>query len=259
MTIKEDAQEMKSIKVAMCQIVALDGDRAGNFIRIENALQEAKQNGAELACFPETCIYGWVNSGAHQRAHPIPGADSDRLCELARKYQLHLAIGLAEKDGPNLHDSAVLIDDRGNILIKHRKINILTSLMTPPYTPGTEVQIAQTNFGKIGLLICADTFKSALLEKMAALKPDLVIVPYGWAAPEEMWPQHGESLVETVTRAAIAIGAPVIGTDLVGEITKGPWTGQIFGGQSVAADGNGLPLAKGEDRDRDIIIFILDL
>ena len=32
----------KSAGIAMCQIVILDGDRSGNFVRIENAIAEAK-------------------------------------------------------------------------------------------------------------------------------------------------------------------------------------------------------------------------
>ena len=64
---------MRTIQMAMCQIVCLDGDRAGNFVRIENALREAKAAQADIACFPETAILGWVNPEAHERAFPIPG------------------------------------------------------------------------------------------------------------------------------------------------------------------------------------------
>ena len=47
---------MRTIKVAMCQIFSLDGDRNGNFVRIENAVAQAKDAGAEIICFPETLI-----------------------------------------------------------------------------------------------------------------------------------------------------------------------------------------------------------
>jgi len=72
------------LKVAMCQIFALDGDREGNFVRIEAALREARAQGAAIACFPETTVLGRVNPQAHERAHPIPGADTDRQrdCEI---------------------------------------------------------------------------------------------------------------------------------------------------------------------------------
>jgi len=217
-------------------------------------MQEAVQQGAEIVCLPETCLLGWVNPQAHERACAIPGPDSERLCGLARQYRVHLCVGLAEKDGDRLYDSAILIDDQGEILLKHRKINLLTHLMEPPYTPGTEVQVCETSFGRIGLLICADSFDMALCERMQQLKPDLVLIPYGWAASAEKWPQHGAELKSVVQRAAQAVNAPIIGTDLVGQITHGPWKGMVYGGQSVAARANGDIIAGGKDRQRDIMV-----
>ncbi len=251
--------EDRFVKVAICQIFCLDGDRSGNFARIENAVAEAKRAGADIACLPETAILGWVNPEAHRRAYPIPGEDSERLRGLAARYRIFISAGLAEKEGERLYDSVILVDDEGRILLKHRKINILTELMTPPYAPGEEVGVAETCFGRIGLLICADTFKNDLLQRMAVLEPDLVLVPYGWAAEEDHWPTHGKELENTVAKAARTIGAPVVGTDLVGEITHGPWTGLVYGGQSVAADAEGNVLTVAADRDREIKIIRVPL
>lgn len=245
---------MLTIKIAMAQIFSLDGDRAGNFVRIENAIQEAKDDEADIICFPEMVILGWVNPDAHDRACPIPGEDSERLCELAKKYEIYLCTSLAEKDGTKLYDSAVFIDQNGDIVLKHRKINILAELMTPPYTPGKGVNVVETEFGKIGLLICADTHSDEILQRMAKLKPDLLLVPYGYAEMENNWPEHGKELERVVNEAGRKTGAVVVGTNLVGEITKGPWKGRIFGGHSVAADKNGKTLTIGADRDRDIKI-----
>jgi len=239
----------------MCQIFSLDGDRDGNFVRIENAVRQAKDAGAEIVCFPETIILGWVNSDAHQRAYSIPGKDSAHLCKLAKDYQSFLCVGLAEKEGSCLYDSVVLIDDKGQILLKHRKINLLTELMSPPYTAGKNVDVVETGFGKIGLLICADTHKDKILNRMAALKPDLLLVPYGYAAEENQWPGHGKELEKVVKTAAKKTGTPVVGTNLVGEITKGPWKGRIYGGHSIAVDKTGETISIAKDRDRDINIF----
>jgi len=245
-----------SVKIALSQILALDGDREGNFVRIESAIKEAVQQRAEIVCFPETCVLGWVNPQAHDLACAIPGQDSERLCKLAQQYEVHVCVGLAEKHRDKLYDSAILIDDQGKILLKHRKINILAHLMEPPYTPGKEIQICETRFGRIGLLICADSFEMSLCERMRQLKPDLVLIPYGWAAPEEKWPQHGKELESVVQRAAQAMNATVIGTDLVGKISHGPWKGMVYGGQSVAAHANGDIIAVGKDRQRDIVVIM---
>ncbi|MBI1387650.1 MAG: serine hydrolase [bacterium] len=246
-----------SVNVAMAQIVCLDGDREGNFARIEHAIHEASQAGAQIVCFPETALLGWVNPDAHDRADPIPGPSSDRLCDLAKRYSVYLCVGLAEKDGDALYDSAILIDDRGRILSKHRKMNILNELMKPSYVPGREIVAVDTPLGRIGMLICADTFVDGNLARMAAQKPDLVLVPYGWAAPEEKWPGHGKELEKTVVNAAKRIGAPVVGTDVVGAISHGPWTGWVYGGQSIAASRDGKVLGVAADRDRDVKIITI--
>jgi len=248
-----------TVKVAICQIFCLDGDLAGNLARIDHALEDARAGGAQIACFPETSLLGWVNPAAHERAEPIPGKGTGQLAALARKHRIWICCGLAEKAGENLHDSVVLLDNEGRLVLQHRKINILTNLMTPPYTAGTSVTCADTPFGKIGLLICADSFKEDILKEMADLDPDLVLIPYGWAAPEDRWPDHGKALEKTVCSAARIIGAPVVGTDLVGQISSGPWKGFIYGGWSLAADRSGKTIQSCRDRDRDIRIVDLKL
>jgi len=243
----------------MGQIVCLDGDRRGNLARIEHAIAEAKGAGADIVCLPEMALLGWVNPDAHQRAQPIPGRDSEFLCQLARDHDISLSVGLAEKKGNHLYDSALLIDDQGQVLLKHRKINLLAKLMTPPYTPGEEVRVVETRLGRIGLLICADTHEAEILAQMAELEPRLLLVPYGYAAAEEAWPGHGKALERVVTNTAKTTGVPVIGTNLIGRISHGPWRGLTYGGHSVAADRTGKILALGRDLDRDVKLITLAL
>jgi predicted amidohydrolase len=243
----------------MCQIFILDGDRSGNFVRIENAIAEAKSKGAELICFPEATMLGWLNSDAHARACTIPGPDSEQLCELAKKYGVYLCIGVEEFELGRLFNSALLIDDRGRILLKHRQVNIPQKLMSPPYSAGSESDIATVNtkFGKIGLLICADTHREDLLDRMAALKPNLLLAPYGYAEEELKWPAHGEEFHNVVINAAKRTGAAVIGTNPVGRISRGPWGGRVYGGNSIAVDKTGNIIDTAKDRDRDVKIVLI--
>jgi len=251
--------EGRKVKIASAQIFCLDGDRSGNLVRIENAVKKAKEEGAQLVAFPESCLFGWENPDAHKRASPIPGEDSDILRGLAKKHGIYIHIGIDEKDGERLYGASILIDNTGKILLKHRKNNVLAELMTPPYSEGSGVEAVDTGLGRIGVMICADSFRTGMLEQMNALKPDFVLIPYGWAAEETEWPEHGRELQKTVTKAAQTIGAPVIGTDLVGEISRGPWTGRIYGGQSVGSDEKGTVLFVSKDRDADIALITLHL
>jgi predicted amidohydrolase len=252
-------ERVPTVRIAVCQILVIDGDREGNFRRIEYALEAARAGRADIAAFPESVILGWQNPDAHRRAAPIPGADSERLAARARQYGLMICIGLDEKDGERLYDSAILLDKTGKLLRKHRKLNVLAHLMDPPYAVGEPegVGAIDTEYGRIGIMICADTFVDAYVERMALLKPDLVLVPFGWAAEVDKWPQHAKELESLVARRAATWKCPVVGTDLVGVIMHGPWKGRTYGGASVVADGAGQMLSI--LRDRDVEVRVVEL
>jgi predicted amidohydrolase len=246
-----------TVRLAICQILVIDSDREGNFRRIEYALDQAEAQHADIAIFPESSILGWENPDAHRMAAPIPGADSDRVAGLARQHHIMIAIGMDEKDGDKLYDSAILVDKTGKLLWKHRKINVLPELMTPPYSQGRpqDIGVVDTEFGRIAVLICADTFTDAFVKRMKTLKPDLMLVPYGWAAPDNQWPQHSKALETLVKMRAAQVQCPMAGVDLVGEMTHGPWAGQTYGGSSFVADGTGKILLTGKDRDTDFRVI----
>jgi len=247
------------VRIAVCQILVIDGDREGNLRRIEYALESARDQHAEIATFPESALLGWENPDAHTLATPIPGPDSDRIAALARKYDMMIAIGLDEKDGDRLYDSAILVDKSGKILWKHRKLNVLPGLMDPPYSVGARegIGVVDTEFGRIGVVICADTFVDEYARKIANLKPDLMLVPYGWAANVEEWPEHEKELEKLVSSRAKLWGCPTVGTDLVGAMTHGPWKGKTYGGGSVVADASGKVLEILRDRDTDVRVVEL--
>ena len=246
-----------AVRIAVCQTFCIDGDVEGNLRRIEYAVEEAAGRRAALACFPETALLGWVNPAAHELAAPIPGALSDRIAALAKKHKIMIAIGICEKDGEALYDSAILIDGDGEILLKHRKINILSELMDPPYARGSidEIRAVDTAIGRVGMLICADTFREELVNAAAAQQPELLIVPYGWAAEVDAWPEHAERLAACVSSAAQRAECPVVGTDVVGVISGGPWKGKTYGGQSLIADADGRVLGRLRDRDAEVRVF----
>ncbi len=253
--------QSRTVRVAVCQILSIDGDREGNFRRVEYALEDARAAHADIAAFPESVILGWENPDAHRMAAPIPGADSDRIAALARRYGLMISIGLDETDGGKLYDSAILVDKTGKLLWKHRKLNVLAFLMDPPYSEGRpeDVGVTQTEFGRIGLVICADTFQDPIARRIQDLAPDLMLVPYGWAAPVEQWPEHAKELEKLVVRRAAQWKCPVVGTDVIGQMTHGPWKGQTYGGASVVVDASGKVLDILRDRDVEVRTVTLEL
>lgn len=253
--------EPRVVRVAVCQTLCIDSDLEGNFRRVAYALEEAAEQGAQIACFPETALLGWINPEAHELAEAIPGPVTDRLSALAAEHGMMICIGLCEKDGDDLYDSVVLISAAGELLAVHRKVNCLPGLMDPPYRAGDAeaVEVVETEFGRVGMLICADTFVEDLVRSARDQRADLLLVPYGWAAPKSAWPGHGQSLADRVRITAELAGCSVVGTNSVGCISSGPWRGFIYGGLSPVACPTGEVLGILHDRSPQIRVFEVPL
>jgi len=86
-----------------------------------------------------------------------------------------------------------------------------------------------------------------------------MLVPYGWAATDDKWPDHSKELEALVSRRASQVRCPMAGVDLVGEMTHGPWAGWTYGGSSFVADANGRILLTARDRDTDLQVIELPI
>jgi len=272
----------KTLKVGVAQIMCLGGDRDGNFVRIEHAAATAAAGGAELVVFPEMVILGWDNPLAWTEAFPIPGADTDRLGSIAKKHKIAMVVGLAEKANQStLHDSSVLLDQTGQLLSVHRKIYIISRLISPPYTPGvldaTNIRaigltLADGSMITVGLLICADTMRGDVVAAMAAAKPQLVAVPFGFSACPSgisnanrsecgtfVLPHDGPRLTNLIASVANATNAVVVGTNSVGQQIVGPLAGQTYSGWSSVVEPGGAIKAVLADRDVEVRVVEVTL
>lgn len=93
-----------------------------------------------------------MNPEAHVRADSILRRDADALCAIANRYGIYMCVGICEKAGEDLYDSAILVDDCGRLFLTHRKQNMLTELLGPPQKRGTEVKAFDTGLGRLGPL-----------------------------------------------------------------------------------------------------------
>ncbi len=57
-------------------------------------------------------------------AQTVPGPATRRLGEVAKKYGMYIVAGLDERDGEGVYSTAVLIDRRGEVAGKYRKVTI---------------------------------------------------------------------------------------------------------------------------------------
>ena len=171
----------KSISVSLIQYDCPQNKKEA-IVKIANLVEQAGPK-ANLILIAETPYtpYTTVESFANV-AETIPGNYSDRLSQLAVKHNTYISSGIIEKEGNAIYNSAILLSPKGNIIHKQRKISLADCDISGGFTPGSEIEIVETEFGKIGILICIDTSVEKHIYRMAGLKPDLILVPaYGLA------------------------------------------------------------------------------
>jgi len=75
------------------------------------------------------------------KAEPIPGPSTETVAAVARAQQVNIVFGMLEKEGSQLFNTAVLIDRSGNIVGKHRKVQLPLSDAAIGITPGSAVAV----------------------------------------------------------------------------------------------------------------------
>jgi predicted amidohydrolase len=157
-------------------------DKAEAIERIEALVVEAA-DGADLVLLAETPFTPYTTvADFRPLAETIPGPFTDRLGRLAQRLGIYLCSGAIERDGDAVYNAAVLFSPGGDLLHKHRKVTLASCDITGGFTPGSEIQTVETPFGRVGILICLDTIERANQNTLAALQPDLILVPsYGLA------------------------------------------------------------------------------
>ena len=238
-----------SIKLAMGQMRVEGGDVEGNLERAWTMIRDAADKSAQIVVLPECLDVGWTHPSARAKATPVPGPTSDVLCASARQAGIHVAAGLTERDGERIYNTALLIGPDGDILLTHRKINIL-DIAQDLYSIGDRLGVAHTDLGTIGLNICADNFANSihLGHAQARMGAQLLISPSACAVPadhDNARDPYGDDWKPPYAKLARTYAMPVVGVSNVGWMTGGPWEGWKCIGCSLAVGSDGAIAAEG--------------
>ncbi|MCK5248957.1 MAG: carbon-nitrogen hydrolase family protein, partial [Spirochaetaceae bacterium] len=143
-------------KLAMIQMRVTGGDKKGNLRHADELIREAASQGAELTLLPECLDLGWTHPSSATLADSIPDGEACRtLRRAAAENDVYVCAGLTERSGNQVFNAAVLIDNHGEVILRHRKINEL-EIGWDNYSTGDRLNVVDTTFGRIGLMICAD-------------------------------------------------------------------------------------------------------
>jgi N-carbamoylputrescine amidase len=244
--------------VAMAQMDIKDGDMEENMKCAEKNIREAAGLNVDMVCLPEATDLGWLYQEARRDALPIPGKYSDFLSGLAKELSIWISAGCLEKDGDKTYNSAILIDRTGKVVLRHRKIKTLSSLTEHLYDRGCtdSIKVVDTEFGRVGLTICADNFDLENPEKVASQGAWLLITPHGFAAKVNDLENNAVEYMNHIKGVAAKTNLWVVGTNsCLSLITGGEWKGYLHSGASTIADPEGKAVAIGKIKETDLVIY----
>lgn len=139
----------------------------------------------DLFLFPEGMTVVGTAQTYVEVAEPVPGPTTARLGDLARKRNAYVAAGLYESEGAAVYNTAVLIDRQGKLVGKYRKVYLPREEYEAGLTPGSAFPVFDTDFGRLGMMICYDVFYSDPARALASQGAEVILLPI-WGGDETL-------------------------------------------------------------------------
>lgn len=172
---------MPSIKVAAVQAATIPFDGPAATQRTVALIAEAAATGAKIAVFPEAFIGGYPKGldfgcsvgrrTAEGRADfvryvrgaiTVPGPEVDQLAAACAEHDIHVVVGVIERDGGTLHCTVLYLGPEG-LLGKHRKVMPTGSeRLVWGFGDGSTLTVVDTPYGKLGGAICWEHYMPLL-------------------------------------------------------------------------------------------------
>lgn len=144
------------------------GPMESNVEEVCKLLDEAGKAGADIVCLPEL--------SAGRDPYPIPGPVTEKYGEKARQYNMYIVAGVAELVNGLQYNVAVLIDRHGKVIGKYRKTHLAPG-EPAKMSPGDSYPVFETDFGKVGMIICWDAEFPEPARILALKGAEIIFIP----------------------------------------------------------------------------------
>ena len=162
---------MTKARVAAVQAAYVLMNREGTIDKVEELVEKAAADGADVVAFPEVFVPGtplWMQSPPDDwddawysmlldQAVVIPSAATERLGATAREANVYLVIGVEEREpeGSTIFNSVLYFGPDGALLGKHRKlVPTAEERLVWGMGDGSTMETHATPLGRLGGLTC---------------------------------------------------------------------------------------------------------
>jgi 5-aminopentanamidase len=192
---------LADLVLAAAQMDVTVGDPAANIAAASRFLAEARELGADLVVFPECALTGYIYDSREDSLAAgldINGPEVAAFLEQCRRHDIHAVVGLLERRGDSVHNTAVLAGPDGLIGV-YRKRH-LPGMGADRFTEeptDDDLPVFETPIGRIGIMICYEIRFPEVARSMALRGADIIALPTNW-------PMESTILADqfTVVRAA---------------------------------------------------------
>lgn len=167
-----------NVRIALVQFSITHLKPEANLERAELYIKHAAEQKAQVIVFPEDFMTGSIFGDIKylDRDHTF----LKQFQTLAKKYSIDIVSGSWMEETPmGALSTTNYIDSNGIVLGEYHKNHLYLS-ERHFLTPGTEVSVFMTSYGKVGLIICWDIMFTEIFQRMNTLGVQIVYCPSYW-------------------------------------------------------------------------------
>lgn len=244
----------REVTIALAQHDCVHGDKDANLATVEDYLRRAHDRGADLVVFPELGTTGYrqdmLGEKLYSLAEPIDGPSTARIGKLAAELGLWVVLPLIEASSvPGVvYNSVVLLNRAGQPVGSYRK-NHAYATEGHYFAPGREMPVFDTDFGRLGIMICYDMGLPEVARILTLQGAELIVVPSAWCQEDEdIWDIN--IACRALENRCFLAAVNRVGSE--GETLT-------MHGKSKIAGTRGETLAEGKRFEEDLVVGTVDL
>ncbi|MHB1252821.1 MAG: carbon-nitrogen hydrolase family protein [Candidatus Humimicrobiaceae bacterium] len=192
-----------NIKCAICQLKISD-KKEENLAKAEKMIRKAAKKNIDIAILPEIFNSPYNTNFFKQYSETYPAITTDMLSSVSKELGIYIIGGsICEKEDDSYYNTSYSFDRCGKLIGKHRKIHLfdidikgkINFKESDILSCGNKSTVFNTEFCKIGVLICYDMRFPELAKKMVKEGAKIIISPASFNMTTG--PAHWEILIRT--------------------------------------------------------------
>ena len=244
------------VKVAAVSIKPKKWDKAYNADKVEEFFRKAAAAKPALILTTEGVLEGYVPLDVIEKpelaqamldvAEPIDGPYVDRFRKLAKTLKTCLCFGFAERIGDEVYNTAVFIDDQGEVRGKYHKSQLAEGTHPSWYfnRVGKSIRAFDTPIGRVGILICNDRWNPAIARTLVLDGAQLLLIPsYGSKRRHQ-----NEAVLARARENGVPIVEANVGMNLI--VSKGEIVAYKWGNDRISTSMIDVPTAPSKGAAR---------